>query len=258
MNLEEYGRMFEAEERQWWFAGMRAVAFSLLESTGVVSSKPRRLILDAGCGTGNNLVHLRRFGETLGIDLSADAIALCRTRGVRVVRGSVLSLPFLDRSIAGVTSFDVLYHSWVTNDREAAAEMSRVLHPGGFALVRVPALRLLWGAHDVAVHSRHRYTAGELEELLRSAGLEVIRSTYANTLLFPLLLARRVFDRLTGRHGSDVGFLPPPLEWLFLRVLRLEAWLVRRGVRLPVGASAFAVARKPAVEVAAQPASKAA
>ena len=51
-------------------------------------------------------------------------------------------------------------------------------------------------------------------------------------------------DRLLGRQGSDVGFLPAPLEWLFRRVLLAEAGLVRRGVALPLGASVVVLARK--------------
>jgi hypothetical protein len=43
-----------------------------------------------------------------------------------------------------------------------------------------------------------------------------------------------------------VEFLPAPLEWLFLRLLRLEAWLIGLGMRLPVGASVVAIGRKPA------------
>jgi hypothetical protein len=42
-----------------------------------------------------------------------------------------------------------------------------------------------------------------------------------------------------------VEFLPAPLEWLFLRLLTLEAALVARGLRLPIGASVMALARKP-------------
>jgi SAM-dependent methyltransferase len=238
----EYRRMFEAEERQWWYAGQRAVALALLEPW---ARERRLLLLDAGCGTGFNLVALARFGPTLGIDLSQEAISFCRERGVRAVRGSVLRLPFRAEAFEAVTSFDVIYHDWVGDDRAAVAEMTRVLSPGGALLVRVPALELLRGAHDAEVLTRRRYTLGELQALVAGCGLRVQRSTYCNSLLFPLLLARRTLDRLLGRHGSDVGFLPPPLESLFRRVMELEAFCVRRGLRFPVGASAVVLATKP-------------
>jgi SAM-dependent methyltransferase len=239
----EYRRMFEAEERQWWYSGQRAIALALLAAAGGTGAGRR--LLDAGCGTGYNLLALGGLGRATGVDLSPDAIAFCRERGVRALRGSVLQLPFADACFDAVTSFDVLYHAWVSDDRAAVAEMARVLRPGGVALVRVPALKALWGAHDVEVQSRHRYTRGELVALLAGAGLRVERATYCNSILFPLLFPRRTLDRLLGREGSDVGFLPAPLEWAFRRALLLEAALVRRGLSFPIGASVVALARKP-------------
>jgi SAM-dependent methyltransferase len=248
MERAEYARMFEAEERQWWYAGMRAISLALLEQALPARSGLR--ILDAGCGTGNNLVHFARLGRAVGLDLSEEALRFCRSRGVAVVGGSLRALPFPDARFDCVTSFDVLYHRWVEDDAAAVRELARVLAPGGLLLVRVPALKVLWGAHDTAVHSRHRYTTGEVGALLEETGLEIVRLTYANTLLFPLLLVRRGLDRLLHRSGSDVGFLPAPLEWTFRSLLLTEARLVRR-FSLPVGASVFALARKPGLRGAA-------
>jgi SAM-dependent methyltransferase len=235
--------MFEAEERQWWYAGQRELAAALLQPFVRGASSLR--MLDAGCGTGFNLVALARLGRASGIDLSPEAIGFCRERGVRVARASLLALPFAANSFDAVTSFDVIYHDWVSDDRAAVAEMVRVLRPGGLLLVRVPALEALRGAHDAEVLTRRRYTRRELCRLLEDCGLVVLRSTYCNSLLLPLLFARRTLDRLLGHEGSDVGFLPAPLERLFRGALAVEAWGVRRGFRFPLGASVVALARKP-------------
>jgi SAM-dependent methyltransferase len=245
VDLDEYGRMYAAEERQWWYAGMRAITDALLaKSLRGFRRESRPRLVDAGCGTGQNLRHFGAWARPLGFDLSPEALRFCRTRGVAVARASVLTLPVRGASVDVVTSFDVIYHGWVESDQEAVRELVRVLRPGGLLVVRVPALMLLWGAHDEAVHSRHRYTARELFDLLEGAGLEVVRVTYCNSVLFPLLALRRTLDRWLSRHGSDVEFLPAPLEWLFLRFLRLEAWLIGLGLRLPVGASVMALGRK--------------
>ena len=245
MKPAEYRRMYEAEEAQWWYAGQREIASALLgPALGAEAPRPRRL-LDAGCGTGFNLLALGRLGRATGIDLAPEAIAFCRERGVRAVRASLLALPFPDAAFDAVTSFDVVYHAWVTDDRAAVAEMARVVRPGGLLLVRVPALQVLWGAHDTEVQSRHRYTRAELRALLEGCSLRVERATYCNSFLFPLLLVRRALDRLLGREGSDVSFLPPPLEWAFARALIAEAALVRAGISFPIGASVVALARRP-------------
>ena len=244
MKPVEYRRMFEAEEAQWWYAGQRAIATALLGPALGERRPGKARVLDAGCGTGFNLLALSRLGRATGIDLAPEALAFCKERGVRAVRASLLGLPFADATFDAVTSFDVLYHAWVTDDRSAVGEMARVLAPGGALLVRVPALRALWGAHDVEVQSRHRYTRCELVALLGSCGLRVERATYCNSILFPLLLVRRTLDRALGREGSDVGFLPAPLEWAFRSTLLAEAALVRRGVSFPLGATVVALARK--------------
>jgi SAM-dependent methyltransferase len=245
----EYRRMYAAEGSQWWYAGQRAIVAALLQrelggSWRAGRQEPPRL-LDAGCGTGGNLAALAGLARGYGVDLAPEAIAFCRARGVTAVRGSVLALPLRDGAFELVTSLDVIYHAWVSDDRAAVAEMERVLAPGGLLLVRVPALRALWGAHDVEVQSRHRYTRDELVTLLTGCGLELRRVSYCNSLLVPLLLVRRSLDRLLAREGSDVGFLPAPLEWAFRSVLRLEAAFLGRGGSFPIGASLVALARKP-------------
>jgi SAM-dependent methyltransferase len=241
MKVEEYERMFHAEETHWWYVGMRAISLALLGPPGTPSTR----LLDAGCGTGSNLIHLKVRGRTVGVDLSEEAVGFCRSRETTVTRASLLSLPFADACFDEVTSFDVLYHRWVTDDRAAIRELARVLRPGGLLLLRVPALKALWGAHDEAVHSRHRYTRAEVVGLLADAGLEIERATYANSFLLPLLAIRRTLDRVTSREGSDVESLPAPVDRFFRGLLLLEARLVRR-ISLPLGASVFVLARKPA------------
>ncbi len=236
--------MFDAEETQWWYAGMRAIGFALLDEAIRVHAAGRGVrFLDAGCGSGLNLLHLSHRGQAIGVDVSEEAVRLCRERGVRAALASVERLPLAAESVDCVTSFDVLYHRWIDNDTAAVTEMARVLRPGGLVLVRVPAFRALWGAHDDAVLSRHRYTLAELESLLHGAGFEVWRASYCNFFLLPLVYLRRRLDRATGREGSDVGLLPGPFEWGFRKLLELEARIVRR-ISLPIGTSALAVARK--------------
>lgn len=244
MNPEEYRRMADLEGVQWWYVGMRRIAQALLDPLLQGRADPPRRLLDAGCGTGWNLQDLGAYGDTHGVDLSPLAVITTKRRGGRVIQGNLLGLPYANASFDVITSFDVLYHAWIQDDGQAVRELARVLKPGGLILVKVPALKILWGAHDEAVHSRHRYTRGEVEALLERAGLRLVRSTYANSLLFPVLLSRRFLDRILDRHGSDVALLPPLLERTFGGLLEVEARLVR-WFNLPIGASIFAVARKP-------------
>ncbi len=240
----EYQRLFEAEQAQWWYVGMRAISLALLDGALRPETPAPRSFLDAGCGTGSILEHLGQRGRAVGVDLADEALRLCRLREVRVARAGLAELPFAPETFDGVTSFDVIYHQWVADDRVAVREMVRVLKPGGLLLIRVPALEILRGAHDEAVLGKRRYTRAGLRRVLEGAGLEILRATYANAVLFPLTLLRRSLDRLSGRQGSDVGFLPTGLEWLFRTALLAEARLIVH-LSLPLGSSVIALARKP-------------
>jgi SAM-dependent methyltransferase len=245
---DEYEAMYRLEDRLWWYTGMRQISEAVLDSR----LQPGQRILDAGCGTGGNLRWLGRFGAACGVDLSPHAVRFCARRGLSTVaRATVLSLPFPDATFDLVTSFDVVYHLDVADDVAALAELRRVLRPGGWALVRVPALEPLRSAHDAAVHTRHRYYLGELRDKVCRAGLVVTRASYANALLLPVAAAARVLARRRAGRGadrtaarSDVRPLPPVANALLRGVLGVEAALIARR-DLPLGLSALVLAQRP-------------
>jgi SAM-dependent methyltransferase len=214
------------------------------------------VVLDLGCGTGANLTWLRRYSAGAaagGLDVVEQALQFCRSRGEpQVVLASATDLPYASAGCDIATSFDVLVQ--IPGDdgpARAMTEMFRVLRPGGVAFVRCAAYGWMRSAHDEALHTQRRYSRGQLVSLADAAGFEVVRSTYANTLLFPVAALRRLVlmrVRLT-EATSDVRPMPRGLQWanrLLTGALRLEARLLRHSrVRLPFGLSTIVVLRKP-------------
>lgn len=229
----------DLEERHWWFVARRKIVLSLLD--GHLRGGGLQ-ILDAGCGGGATLESLRRYGHPRGMEPSEEAVAYNRQKGREVVRGYIEEMPFADGAFDLALALDVIEH--VPDDLAALAELNRVLKPGGFLLVTVPALGLLWGPHDVANGHHRRYTLGGLRGRVGASGFEVVRATYLNTLLFPAILAARLLGRLRGKGAaSDIGEVPRPLNAALEAVFSLEVPLLRRG-SLPVGVSALCLARK--------------
>jgi SAM-dependent methyltransferase len=192
-------------------------------------------------------------GRVAGIDLSPDALAFCRGRGLRdVAQASVTALPFADSSFDLVTSFDVLVQlPGEGSDEKAMREMFRVLRPGGVAFARVAAYEWMRSGHDEALGTERRYNLCQIVERMARAGFHVRRATYANALLLPAAALRRLVLKrlgLAGR-GSDVKPLPPGFGWLnraLAAALAREAQLLKRpGLKLPAGLSAVCVAVRP-------------
>ena len=244
MESEEYRHLYELEETLWWFQGMRRITEALLERFEVDDGREIR-ILDAGCGTGGMLSSLGQHGRVVGVDLFEEAIHFAKLRpGARLVRGSILELPFAAETFDLVTEFEVVNHWSIQNDQQAFDELARVLRPGGLLLYREPAYPWLFAKHDRAVHTRQRYSADQLERLLKAAGLEPLYQGHANCFLFPVALARRLVGNLVpGKQRSDVRQMPGPLNSTLAWILSQEAKLIRRG-RLPFGLSQIGVARK--------------
>jgi len=239
---EEYDIMYRAELSHWWYQGMAAITRSVLESFYTPGSGLR--ILDAGCGTGAGLFFLSQYGSVTGLDISAHAIRFCAERGCRqVARASVMSLPFRDKTFDLVTSFDILYFKGI-HDESALQEAARVLRLDGRFLIRVPAFDWLRGTHDARVSTGHRYTARELAQKLVKAGFVVEFMSYANMILFPLALLKRISERwLAPQKGSDVAVNVGVFSGILRKCLTLESKLIRHRP-FPFGLSVVAMAKK--------------
>ena len=240
-----YRELYELEDRHWWFRSRRRVVRALLEQVDL-GSAPR--ILDAGCGTGRNLVEYAALGEAEGVDFSADAVEFCRLRGLTGVRQAVLEqLPFESGRFDLIVATDVIEH--LDDDRLALTELGRVAAPTGRLVLTVPAYAWLWSQHDESLHHKRRYTAGLMGRQLEAAGWQPRFVTYFFTALLPGVAAVRAFRR-ADRNGagpdgeSDCSLTSPGVGRLLELPSRGEAKLIERGVRLPAGVSLGVVAAR--------------
>jgi SAM-dependent methyltransferase len=233
----------QAEDRHWWYRGRRTVLEGVIAKLGL--PRPAR-ILDAGCGSGRNMVELARYGAVTGVELSDTSVALARERGIgEVVAGSVLEMPFADASFDLAVTLDVIEH--LDDDLAALRELRRLVAPGGVLLVTVPAYQWLWSGHDEINHHHRRYTRRSLQRVAEQAGWRQARTTYFNSLLLPAAILLRVLDRFnrakTTESSLDLWIPPAPVNWLLERPLTLEAATIARGRRIPAGLSLLAVFR---------------
>jgi SAM-dependent methyltransferase len=205
-------------------------------------------VLDIGCGGGVAFADFSRFGDIHGLEPDpqlADSLPDWRGR----VEQTLFHAGFQSECRYDlILMLDVLEH--IEDDRGALANVLRLLQPGGFYFMTVPALPALWSAHDEANHHFRRYQRAALHRLLVEQGFDVQEVRYIFGWSLGLVYLRRWLSRRD--EGSYRVKIPPrwanaPCYWLS----RAEEWLTwRKGP--PLGSSLLAIARKPSVEVGVQ------
>lgn len=240
-----YDLMFAMEDSYWWYVARRRIIVAQIKA--ILKNHPgardeRLKILDYGCGTGSNLMQLQGLGDTYGLDVSRQAVAYCRQRGLTSVMHVDPAEEVATRNPFGVTFdiitlMDVLEH--VPDDVSALKRITSLLNHRGIIFVTVPAYDFLWSGEDYASEHLRRYDKSKLQNVFQAAGVAIERISYFNTLLFPLQAAVIYWQRLfqpEAMHGSNVKRLPHWLNTCLTRIFSLEAKLLKIS-ELPFGGS---------------------
>ncbi len=171
--------------------GIERRVLSELRRAGALPLAGRR-VLDAGCGRGQWLADLETWGarraDLAGVDLVPERVeeSSARLPGADIRRADATGLPFGDASFDLVLQ-SMMFSSILDEDvrRAAAAEMARVLAPGGL---------VLW--YDFFVNSPGNPSVrgirrGEVAELFPGFSIRWRRTTLAPPLV--RLLAPRAW-----------------------------------------------------------------
>jgi SAM-dependent methyltransferase len=185
----------------------RRKAEHLVSLAGRLLGPPEQLsVLDVGCGVGATDAHLAgQFGELHGVDVAAEAIARAEARNPTVryqpYDGRLLPLP--DASFDLAFAICVAHHVPPPDRPGFAAELGRVVRPGGLVVVfehnpfnpltRVAVSRCEFDEGVVLLTRR------SVERLLDHAGLTPTEASY---IIF--MPSDRPFARA----------LEPKLRWL--------------------------------------------
>ena len=134
------------------------------ELLNFIEPKESETILDAGCGTGVNILRLHsRVRRIVGIDYARGSLERCRKsvqlqkiKNTHVCVASVTAIPLPGRSVNKVVCLSVLQYLGDEQARQALREFVRVLVPDGTIILHVKNLSsvywsTLWLAKKVKV-----------------------------------------------------------------------------------------------------------
>jgi SAM-dependent methyltransferase len=238
------GNPLVARLRRVWEAGKVRLYREL------VGAGPRR-VLDVGCGNGRFLGLLRDFGapewRLVGIDLDAQAVAECRSRGFEAHVARVED--FEDAGgFDAVVMLQLLEH--VEHPGEVCRRVHRLLRPGGCFVVETPNLagldyrlfrRSWWGHYHFPRHW-NLFSTRSLHRMLEDAGLRIERSEYLiSTSAWTISLHNYLLDR--GWPDRLVRFFHYQNPLLLALFVALDWTRARLGLET---SNQRVIARKPA------------
>lgn len=231
------------EDRSFWFRHRNRAILTVLDRV-----PPDGCLVDIGGGNGYVALALQEASYSVVLlEPGPDGVREARRRGVRtIIHSTVQNAELKPGCVPSAGMFDVLEH--IEDDVGILRTLKSGLRPGGRFYLTVPAYRFLWSVHDEYAQHYRRYQLRSLIRLLRTVGFEVLYATYFFAPLPLPIFIGRTLPTLLGRRkiGSpqEAEFVPQPgaklrtLEWWLER----ELALLRRGVRIPVGASCMVVA----------------
>jgi len=223
-----------SEQNHFWFRVRRKWILDIIQSINICGSVK---VLEVGCGTGNVSSFLASHGYFVtGCEYYKEALDMAWP-GFGKVQGSAIDLPFADSSFDVVCFFDVIEH--FDSELPLLKEACRVLKKDGTIMIAVPARNELWSNIDVVSFHKRRYSLKSVETLLQVSGFKPIAINYMFMLLYlPMKLLRK--NQRQTQHSLRINKVINSIAGLIFDTERLAS----RVIKLPVGTSIIAVAKK--------------
>lgn len=222
MSPEIYEEVARVEEKHFW---MRARAEYIVSVFNEIVRKDAKII-EIGSSTGNIARVLKRAGynDVAAGDVHESALGFAGAYGIsECYQFDLMRAPFQGHFDA-VGLFDVFEH--LDDEAAAAANISRMLRPGGVVLATVPAHMWLWNREDAVASHRRRYTLSQFRAIFEKAGFSILNARYFFASIVPLLFLRSRFHRDRGEvlpeDFKDRFRVNPAVNWLLGKILDCE------------------------------------
>lgn len=221
------------QNQHWWHRSKREILNYLI----LPYLKKNLLVLDYGCGAGNNLII---FNELNKIDVFekrklAKKIIKKNFKNVKVINK-------LTKTYDIILCSDVLEH--INNDKLIIDTFYKHLKKNGKLIITVPANPSLFTNKDKEQGHYRRYQINDIKILFKN--FKNIYLSYYNFYLFfliaPLLFIMNLFNiKITNKVEKKPNVLT---NKLLFYIFSSEKYIIKKKIRFPIGLSLIGIFTK--------------
>ena len=165
----------------------RASRLHACNELGIIHIK-NTVILEIGSSSGYLLREIKKiFPESflMGSDCIPEPLENIAKKNpdIPLIQFDLVNCPLPDKCVDIIVALNVLEH--IKEDGNALKQINRILKPGGYAIIEVPANQDLYDYYDEQLKHFRRYSLQELKMLTEKAGFTVIHASHLGFFIYP-------------------------------------------------------------------------
>jgi SAM-dependent methyltransferase len=240
---DAFEQLTNYEADNWWFCSRNSLLEWLISTYTTKAGK----YLEIGCGTGFVLKMIdSQFPdfEVNGSELYEDGLEYARSRvpGAKLKQYDARNIKERE-SYEVIGAYDVLEH--IEQDSLVLDNIYSALKPHGKMILTIPQHQWLWSASDEYANHVRRYSRQEILAKVRAAGFKIEFCSSFVSFLLPLMFLSRTTESRTDEYDPKKEFeIPGWLNKSLNKIMMLELFLIKKGIKFPCGGSLVVVGEK--------------
>jgi SAM-dependent methyltransferase len=240
---DEFKWLSTQEKSSWWFRSRNKI---IIWAISKYINEPKSF-LEIGCGTGFVLQAISKAfpsAALYGDEFFKEGLQYAKIRVPEASFRRLDATKMQDRDrFDAIGAFDVIEH--IEDDNATLKNCFKALKKEGYLFLTVPQHMWLWSKVDEDACHVRRYSQLELRFKLEQSGFKILMSSSFVSLLLPLMyLSRKNIFKKDSISKKEFKIYPW-LNTLFELIMIIEIFLIKLGIRLPLGGSMILVAKKP-------------
>ncbi len=164
------------------------------------------IILEIGSSSGYLLRDIKKiFPEKIliGSDCIPEPLEKIAKNiaGIPLLQFDLIDCPFPDNCIDVIIALNVLEH--IEDDETALQQIYRILKPGGYAILEMPANQDLYDFFDEQLKHFRRYNLNQFCKLASKLKFSIIRASHFGFFIYPAFKFVKLRNKRRGKENSD-------------------------------------------------------